>query len=134
MANPSCSRDTFVAASSCLQNFNASERTSLLIYFNALELAAIGGTNYNSGLGSGGTLETAARCLRDLPGLTAPVPTVWDLVVAKNSATSAGASVPSTNLLLATAIQCNVNFPMADKAAQILQLTCQLGRHKSYPQ
>lgn len=132
MANPSCSKALFAAGTACYRNFNAHERASIKIYFNALELAANGGTSYT--LGSGGTLEAAAICYRDFDDNIFQAPTPCALLIAYNNAVSAGAAPASTQALLATAIACNKNFPEADLAAQMLQLECALGRHADYPQ
>lgn len=124
---PTCTRASFVANSVCYQQFNRHQRISIKIYLNALELAAVGGTNYT--LGSGGTLETASVCLQNLPGQENCPPSIYDLLIANNNAVAAGASPAETQTLLATAIQCNQNFPESDLYAQLLQLQCELGKH-----
>ena len=135
MANPTCTVDTFVTAARCFKTFDAASRMSLLIYFNALELAAIGRTNYNGQLGNNGTLENDSKCYRNLgDDNPAQVPSPYDLVIASNAATTAGATVPTSTSDLAAAIACNKNFSTADKAAQMLNLACKLGVHKNYPQ
>ena len=133
MAVPVCTVSSLVEAAACYKNFNSEERKSLLIYFNVLELAAIGGTNYSAQLGGGGTLQDAALCYRHLDNPTCP-PSAFKLVLAYNNALSAGAVPATTNDLLAAAIACNVDFSMADKAAQLLFLECSLGTHMDYPQ
>ena len=138
MANPTCSVAQFTSSSiaPCLKNFNRSERLSLLIYFNALELAAIGGTNYNAQFGHSGTLMTAAECYaQELSGLNPVViPSVAYLVIAFNNAANAGGAPASTKPTLAAAIACNNDFTLQQKAAQALLLACSLGSHKAYPQ
>ena len=138
MANPTCTVAQFTssAIAPCLKNFNRSERLSLLIYFNALELAAIGGTNYNAQLGHAGTLMTAAECYKQDLSKQNPVviPSVPYLVIAFNNATNAGGAPASTPATLAAAIACNKDFTLQQKAAQALLLACSLGSHKSYPQ
>lgn len=130
---PVCTRAELSEAAACFKNFSASERMSILIYFNALELAAIGGTNYSSQLGSGDLLDLDSVCFMALEN-PAQVPPLPYLVIAYNNAVNAGASPASNNTTLALAIKCNKNFTMDHKAAQQLLLTCQLGEHKAYPQ
>ena len=132
MANPVCTRASLVANSVCFRSFNAQERAALLIYLNSRELAALGGTNYT--LTSGGTLEAAAVCLKYLPGQKFRSPSIYELLIASNSAVAAGAVFASTQTALAAAIACNKNFPEDDLMAQMLQLLCDLGVHKAYPQ
>ena len=65
MARPSttaCTRATFTDDVACLKNFDLHQRKALMIYFNVVELAALGGTNYTAQLGPAGTLATAAAC------------------------------------------------------------------------
>lgn len=126
---PECSRTAFVNGSYCFKNFNRSERASILIYYNAAELVQIGGTNYTNQLGSGQTLSLDSVCLMTLPDNPYCPPTIYDLYIAYNNAVASGASVVSSPSDLATAIACNKNFPLADKNAMILWLTCSLGEH-----
>lgn len=135
MADPTCTVDTLVTGARCFKNFQASERLSLLILFRSLELAAIGGTNYNGQLGNNGTLENDSKCYKNL-AMSNPVsvPSIYELSIASAAAVTAGATVPSTSDALNAAIACNKNFPIADKGAQLLNLLCKLGVHKAYPQ
>lgn len=131
MANPTCTKDTLIASATCYFNFNAQDRAAIQIYFDSLQLAAIGGTAYT--LGSGGTLSADSICYRDFQSpFYAPTP--YQLAVAYNNALAAGAAPASTNDTLATAIACLHNFPNADLTAMQLQLYCALGRAKAYPQ
>jgi hypothetical protein len=135
MANPTCTVAQFTssAIAPCLKKFDRTERLSLLIYFNALELAAIGGTNYNAQLGHAGTLMTSAECYKQELSKQNPVviPSIPYLVIAYNNAINAGASVATD---LTAAIACNKDFTLQQKAAQALLLACSLGSHKAYPQ
>lgn len=124
---PTCTRASLVDGARCFKNYDSAHRTSILIYFNALELAAVGGTNYT--IGHAGTLQAASVCLRDGLELRLCPPSVYDLVVAFNNAVAAGASPAETNAALSTAIACNVDFETADKSAQLLLLSCELGFH-----
>lgn len=135
MANPTCTPDALVTGAKCFKNFDASSRLSLLILFRVLELASIGGTNYNGQMGNNGTLENDSKCYKNLamdnPTLS---PSIYELAIASAAATTAGAAVPSTTTALAAAIACNKNFSLAEKGAQLLNLLCKLGVHKAYPQ
>ena len=126
---PTCTKAAFTAGTACYRNFSAQERASIQIYFNALELAAVGGTDYTAELGSGGQLEADSICYRDFVDNIFQAPTPYALLVAYNNAVAAGATPAATVPLLAAAIACNKNFPEADLAAQQLQLLCKLGKH-----
>lgn len=133
MANPTCGYAHFGAETSCFKSFNREERKSLLIYFYAKELAAIGGKDYTAQLGHSGTLSADSECYKRLDNPSCP-PSLILLDIASYAAVNAGATVASTKDALATAIACNKDFPPVDKDAQILWLICNLGQHKSYPQ
>lgn len=126
---PTCTRSSLVDGAACFKNFNRSERASILIYFNVLELAEIGGTDYTEEMGGGGQLELDSRCLRDLTDQPYCPPTIYELVINYNNAVASGATPASDPSELAAAIACNKNFPMADKGAQMLYLLCLLGQH-----
>lgn len=134
MAAPTCTLASFATALETYnyKKFNAEERKSLMIYFNVIELAAIGGTNYTAQLGPGGTLQDAASCYRNLNNPTCP-PSAYRLIIARNNAVSAGGSPAATNDLLAAAIACLGDLAPADRAAQLLFLECSLGRHDNPP-
>jgi len=138
MAAPICTPAQLYSSSiaACLANFDRSERLSCLIYFNALELAAIGGTNYNAQLGHAGTLMIAAECNKQQLAKLNPVviPSIPYLVIAFNNATNAGGAPASTPATISAAIACNKDFTLQQKAAQLLLLACSLGSHKAYPQ
>lgn len=134
MSRPSevaCTRDTFTDDVACLTNFNANEQTALMIYFNVLELAALGGEDYTDELGPDGTLATDSACNATLTpyqkGLAA-------LLVNQNNASDAGATVPDTQAALASAIACLKNQPIGMLDAMLLNVQCQLGRHAAYNQ
>lgn len=131
MANPTCSKSSLITSATCYFNFSSTERAAIQIYYDALQLAAIGGTSYT--LVSGGTLIAAAICYRDFQ-IPFSSPSPYQLAIAYNNAVSAGASPAATQALLATAIACLANFPTADLTAMQLQLYCSLGRAKAYPQ
>ena len=56
------------------------------------------------------------------------------LLIAQNNASDAGATVPDTQALLASAIECLKNQPPAMLNAMLLNIMCQLGRHQVMPQ
>jgi hypothetical protein len=134
MARPSevaCTRETFTADVGCLQNFSLHQRKVLFLYFNVLELAALGGTDYTGELGPGGELVLDAACDATLD------PTQKELallLVNQNNASDAGATVPATNAALMEAIACLQNQPLAMVEAMTLHIQCLLGRHAAYPQ
>lgn len=132
MANPLCTQASIITGATCFFNFNAQDRAAIQIYLNSIELAAIGGTNYT--LGSGGTLSLASVCLKQLENQVFRAPSPYEVFIQSNNATSAGASIPADPTAYAAAIACLKNFPEQDLAAMQLQLLCELGRHKSYPQ
>jgi len=125
---PTCTVDSILTAQACFKNFNSEERKSLMIYFSALELAAVGGTDYTEELGSGGNLMDDSTCYLNLDLETCPPPLPY-LVFAFNNAVTAGADPADTVAGQATAIECNKNFTPAQKDAQLAWLTCQLGSH-----
>jgi hypothetical protein len=126
---PECTNDTIFTGQACFVPFaGTDDLKSILIYLNAVELAAIGGTNYLEGLGSGGTLMADATCLLNLD-LQTCLPPIPYLVIAYNNAVAAGGSPVSSRTELAEVIACNKNFTPGQKDAQLLWLTCQLGHH-----
>lgn len=134
MSRPSttaCTRETFTDDSACLAVFPANQRKALGIYFMALELAALGGTDYTDQLGPDGELATDSVCLRSL---SPEQKEVAELLVQQGNASDAGATVPDTQAGLASAIACLQNQDAAMLDAMALNLMCQLGRHAAYPQ
>ena len=129
MANPVCTRASLIDGGKCFANLNESQQKAARIYFMALELAAIGGTTYT--LTPQGTLAAAAKqYLRFMPNNFANS----QLVIDYNNAVSAGASPASTQATLQTAIKCiEIQGPLMMEC-MILELLCELGRHKAYPQ
>lgn len=134
MARPSetaCTRATFTDNTACLKNFNSNERMALMIYFNVLELAALGGHDYIDELGPDGTLATDSDCDATL---TPEQRELALLYINQGNATDAGATVPDNNTDLATAIACLKNQPPAMLSAMLLNVQCLLGRHAAFPQ
>lgn len=138
MAAPVCSVAQFTSSTiaPCLKLLTHPQRLSALIYFNALELLAIGGTDYTAQLGHAGLLMSDSECFHQQLAFENTIcsPTVPYLVIAYNNATNAGAVPAATPNTITAAIACNVDFTPDQKAAQLLLLTCSLGTHKAYPQ
>src|SRR3990172_5543582 len=110
MAAPVCTADSFITGKACFIPFAGSEDLkSILIYLNAVELAAIGGTDYTAELGSGGALMDDATCYLKLNLQTCQPPLEY-LVIAYNNAANAGGSPVSSRTALAAVIACNKNF------------------------
>lgn len=134
MSRPSetaCTRATLTEDAACLRSFDLNQRKALLVYFAALELAALGGEDYTVELGPDGTLAQDSQCLAVL------TPAERDLallVIARGNAEDSGATVPTTNDDLATGIACLENQPSAMLDAMWVKLSCELGRHAAYPQ
>lgn len=129
MANPTCTRASLIDGGKCFANLNKKQKKAALIYFMAQELAAIGGTSYT--LTAQGTLVTAAKqYLRFMPNNFENS----QLVIAYNNAVAAGATPASTQATLQTAIACVENQGPLMMECMLLELLCELGRHKAYPQ
>jgi hypothetical protein len=130
MANPSCDRDTLIAASGCFsgQVLSIRKQKALKIYFMAAQLAAIGGTNYVGALST--TLMADSACKATLK----PDELVKaDLVVEMNNAVAAGAVIGDINADMAQTA-CVETAQMNQLDAALLHLRCELGRAKNYPQ
>lgn len=125
---PVCTADSIITGQACFKPFASEELKSILIYLNAVELQAIGGTNYLEELGSGGNLMDDAACFIKL-NIETYIPPLEYLVIAFNNAVNAGGEPVSSRTALAAVIACNKNFTPGQKDAQLLWLTCQLGSH-----
>lgn len=140
MSAPVCTVAQFTSSTiaASLGAMSRPQRLAAVIYFNALELTAIGGTNYSSNLGTSGSLMAAAKCIHQQlveQGLiTIQYPSIAQGVIAYNNAVNAGGAPASDVNLLSAAIVCLVNFTDAQKMAQYILLQCALGSHKAYPQ
>jgi len=131
MANPTCTRDGLVSSKACFSGTRLSKRQKLArrVYFDLLQLAAIGGTNYLEAIS---TLNTDANSLScgfkpdDFDGA--------ELAIAQNNASSAGAFLPTTDTALAAAVKCLEDYSDHQLKQMQLLLYCKLGIGKSYPQ
>jgi hypothetical protein len=131
MANPTCTKATLISAGACLSGKLLSEhdRKVLQVWFMAKQLAAIGGTNYTA------DLETLASDSNSLTcGFQPDDMATSELVIEKNNAVSAGASISSDKDTLAGDVKCLDNYSDFALNQMILNLRCKLGRGKAYPQ
>lgn len=130
MSNPTCTAAVLVEQNACLSQalFMPREQKCLKIYFNILELAALGGTDYSSVVAS--TLITDAVALADTMNLAQRETAL--LAIQRNNAVAAGASVPTDPSQLKDGIKCFEDYPDLD--ALVILLQCKLGVHKAYPQ
>ncbi len=141
MANPSCvSVTALITAQPCFTGSTLTplQRKSLLIWFRAKELAAIGGTNYTAVLAS--TLLTDSNSFVGKASFNIDHEyglsefETAQLVIEKNNAVAAGASISSdiNALMISIAPLSGANQRQLD--AMLLFLLCRLGVHKAYTQ
>lgn len=127
---PTCTRATLISGAACFREpvLSLHEQQTRKVYFDLLQLAAIGGTDYSAAIA---TLAVDANTLTcgfqpsDFDGSA--------MVIKYNNAVSAGASVP-TGQSLAAAVKCLKNYSAFQLKQMQTLLDCQLGRAKSYPQ
>ncbi len=128
MARPTeteCTTATLVA-NGCYKNLGNNERAALMVYLKALELEALGGTDYTDPE----VLNLAAACYEVL---SADAMAVGELVIQAGNADDSGATIP-TDAEVPAAIACFKNYTMNQLNAMELFLDCQLGRHENFPQ
>ena len=101
-----------------------------MIYFNVIELAALGGTNYTAELGPSGTLVAAAACNDTLDPDQKELAL---LLINYNNAQDAG-SPATTPVAWSEAIKCLQNQPEGMLDSMLLHVQCLLGRHAAWPQ
>lgn len=104
---------------------------ALEVYYKAKQLAAIGGTDYTAGLGPDGSLNTAAVEFKTMNEFEVELA---HLVIDKNNAVAAGATISSDIQTLMSEIKCLKNFDVPTLERMNLLLDCKLGRSKAYPQ
>lgn len=131
MPDPICTYQTLVEANPCLSGevFTERDQKYLQVYFNVLELAALGGFDYSAVLDS--TLINDAVQLADTMNLSHR--RTATLAIHRNNAINAGATVPTDPDELKDAIKCMENYNL-DPNALILLLLCRLGSHAAFPQ
>lgn len=131
MADPTCTAAT-LSDSACYRLKNIGDpirQMALLVYGMALELDAIGGTDYVTDLPVTLMEQAACQFTRDerVAGL-----------IARQfaNAEEAGATVPADINDKVAAIACLEHVPggMAKLEMAYLWLFCELGRHEDYPQ
>lgn len=133
---PTCtSISALIGAQPCFAGttLNARERKSLLIWFRANELAAVGGTNYTTTLAS--TLISDATTFA---GNAYDSINTWmdgsefntaQLVIEKNNAVAAGATISSNINTLMASIAPLSKATQWQLDAALLMLMCKLGKH-----
>ena len=133
---PTCTVASLVEANPCFQwpTTNDHQKMALLVYFNAAELAAIGGTNYLSALTT--TLNTDANVFQNLSNdqlgvgvVGSAFPGVATLAINYNNANAAGAALSSNIQTLSAAISALKMMTERQLAQAYLLLQCRLGKH-----
>lgn len=132
MANPVCGSTTWIDNAACYTQLTLDpmKQKALRAYAMALELAAIGGTNYLDTLST--TLITDA--VQTVCAITKDQRTAAYISIAFANATTAGASVPATLDLKLDAVKCLATIDPEEMDKVLLLLTCKLGVHKAYVQ
>jgi len=125
MATPTCTKANLVAGKGCLGGPLLSNHQILArqVYFDTLQLAAIGGTSYTSDFESLNVASNTLTC-----GFQPADFDAAELVISSNNAVAAGASVPDTKAALAAAVVCLEDFSDYQLKAMALLLKCALGR------
>lgn len=130
MANPSCTSIVANTAYTQIGGITKKQQRALLIYANALQLAAIGGTDYTASLAT--TLLSDAAAAVD-PLTDDDMQSAW-IDLAFKQAAAAGASVPATMAAKVTAVA-RLAYATDEQLDQAeLLLECKLGVSKAYPQ
>jgi len=131
MANPTCTRATLISGAACFREpvISKHQQMARKVYFDMLQLAANGGTDYTSAVR---TMQDDAVNLScgfqpgDFDGAA--------VVIKFNNAVSAGATVPTDPQVLAQAVRCLEDFDDFVLKQMQLLLDCKLGRAADYPQ
>lgn len=136
MSRPSdtaCTIDHYLTASACFKAMTPHQQRAAQLYFKVKELAALGGTDYTSELGNGGTLVTASACVKNQ--LSEPNNRkLARMVIDYDNANDAGAAISTDIETIETAIACLRDFDPGTLDAMDLYITCLLGRHAAWPQ
>lgn len=129
MPNPVCDHNSLISAGACYSELrlNKEQYQIVKIVLMALQLKTIGGTDYT---GNFGTLISNSSCKATLsPSEKRNI----SIAIEANNAASSGATVGTVSQLLATGA-CLQGAEISQLEAAELQLRCQLGRGKTYPQ
>ncbi len=131
MANPTCTRATLISGGACFNKtvFSSQQQAALRVYFDLLQLAANGGTDYSAAIATLNLDATNLAC-----GMQPDNFDTSELVIAYNNAVSAGATVPTARADLGAAIKCLENYDSFQLKQMQLLLYCKLGRGADYPQ
>lgn len=121
---PTCTRASLISNSACFNGTRLSEHDQMVrrVYFDMLQLAALGGTNYSSAISTMAADANTLSCGFQPDNFDAA-----ELVIASNNATAAGATVP-TGATLADAVKCLDNYTDYQLKQMQLLLYCKLGK------
>lgn len=126
---PTCTASSLVTGCFSGEVLNAKQRMAFLVYFMALELNAVGGTNYTSLLvstASGGLLYDATQLAQKM---TADQRQTAILNIYRNNAVAAGASPSADPSVLADNVKCLINATDDQLEQAFILLLCKLGKH-----
>lgn len=132
MSNPTCTAASLATTNPAfgLQGFNPKQYQAAKLYLMALELAALGGTDYTATMTTDLIDDATTLAQKMDPNQRR----IAMLQIYANNATAAGASVPETFNELNDATGCCFQSQQVDMGAIELLLLCKLGVHKAYPQ
>lgn len=129
MAAPVCTAAELEAPCLLVPPLAEKQQKTALIYAMALELAALGGTDYTAALSTTLLSDAASlACGMDEPHRMAAL-----VKIAFNNAESAGASIPG-EIAVTEAASCLSEADTKALDEAYLLLSCLLGRHAAYPQ
>ena len=128
MPAPICTAASLMSGTACFRGTREGNLRKR-VYAKAVQLKAIGGTDYTSGLST--TLVSAVSCLIPLyPDQRDSIRTVIEY----NKASNAGATISSNPSTVAASTECLKSVPSNTLEVMEIFLDCQLGRGKAYPQ
>jgi len=128
VAAPICTAASLMSGTACFRGGREGNLRKR-IYAKAVQLKAIGGTDYTSALST--TLVTAVACLVPLyPDQRDSIRTVIEY----NKASNAGATISSSPSTVAASTNCLKNVTNNTLEVMEIFLDCQLGYGHAYPQ
>lgn len=132
MANPTCTIKSLMSNNPCfnLETIDTHRRLILEVWFMAVELKAIGGTDYTSALAT--SLQAAQTALFFEASLD-QMDTAQTAILYNNALAAGGNPGANINAILKNVSPLN-NANDIDLRGMWLVLLCQLGVHKAYPQ